>query len=127
MGVRLDADGDAHQHVLHHAGRTGDLVEPLDLGHRVQHDVADARLDRGRQFVDRFVVAVQGDSLGREARVQRDGEFTAGADVQRQALLVDPAGDLAAQERLGRVVHVRAAAERARRSRGSGTGSRPRR
>ena len=87
VGVRLDADGDADQHVLHDAGRAGDLVEALDLGHRVQHDVPDAGLDRGGQLVDGFVVAVQRDSLGREVGVQRDGELAAAADVQRQALL----------------------------------------
>ena len=64
------------------------------------------------QLVDGFVVAVQGDSLGREVGVQRDGEFAAAAHVQRQAFLVDPAGDLGAQERLGRVADVLAAAER---------------
>ena len=127
VGVRLDADRHPHQHVLHHARRAGDLVEPLDLGHRVQHDVADAGLHRGGQLVDGFVVAVQGDSLGREAGVQRDGELAAAAHVQRQAFLVDPARHLGAQERLGRVADVLAAAESRRRSRGSATGSRPRR
>ena len=48
----LDADGDAHQHVLHHAHFTGDRVEPLDLDHRVEHHVADARTHSARQFVD---------------------------------------------------------------------------
>ena len=93
-------------------GLAGDGVEPFDLGHRVQHHVADAGLDRRGQLGDRFVVAVQRDPLGREIRVQRHGELTAAAHVQRQALLVDPAGDLAAQECLGRVPDVVAAAER---------------
>ncbi len=61
---------------------------------------------RSGQFGDRFVVAVQRNSLRREVRVQRDGEFAAGADVQGQTLFGDPAGDLAAQESLGGVVHV---------------------
>ena len=59
--------------------------------------------------------------------MQRDGELAAAADIQRQAFLVDPARDLGAQERLGRVADVLAAAEGVRRSRGSVTGSRPRR
>ena len=127
VGVRLDADGDAHEHVLHDAGRTGDRVEAFDLGHRVEHDVPDAGLDGRGQLVDGFVVAVQRDSLGREVGVQRDGEFAATADVQRQALLVDPARHLGAQERLGGVVHVARRRRRRRRSRGSASGSRPRR
>ena len=79
MGVRLDADGHPHQNVLDDARRTGDGVQALDLDHRVQHDVADPGLDRGGELVDRFVVAVQRDSLGREVGVQRDGELAAGA------------------------------------------------
>ena len=47
----------------------------------------------------------------REVGVQRDRELAAAADVERQALFVDPAGDLGAQERLGGVAHVVAAAE----------------
>ena len=74
--------------------------------------MADAGLDRRGQLVDGFVVAVQRDSLGREVGVQRDGQFAAAAHVQRQAFLVDPARDLGAQERLGGVAHVLAAAER---------------
>ena len=68
VGVRLDADGDAHEHVLHDARGACDLVETLDLGHRVQHDVPDAGLHGRGQLVDGFVVAVQSDSLGREVR-----------------------------------------------------------
>ena len=109
--MRLDAHRHPHQYVLHDARRTGDLVEPLDLGHRVQHDVADPGLCRSGQLIDGFVVAVQGDSLGREVGVQRDGELAAAAYVQRQAFLVDPARHLGAQERLGRVADVLAAAE----------------
>ena len=78
------------------------------------HDVRDSGLDGSGQFGDRFVVAVQRDPLGREVGMQRDGQFAAGADVQRQAFLVDPAGDFAAQERLAGIVHVGAAAERGR-------------
>ena len=112
VGVRLDADGDPHENVLDDAGRAGDRVEAFDLGHRVEHDVADPGLDGRRQLVDGFVVAVQRDPLGREVGVQRDGQFAAAGHVERQALLVDPARHLGAQERLGGVAHVFAAAER---------------
>ena len=111
VGVRLDADRHADQHVLDDARVAGDRVEPFDLGHRVEHDVPDPGLDGRGELVDRFVVAVQRDPLGREVRVQRDGEFAAAAHVERQPLLVDPAGHLAAQERLGGVAHVVAPAE----------------
>ena len=62
----------------------------------------------------RFVVAVQRDPLGREVSVQCDRELAAGADVQRQAFLVDPACYFAGQEGLSGIVHVGAAAERRR-------------
>ena len=52
VGVRLDADGDPHENVLNDAGRTGDRVEAFDLGHRVEHHVADAGLDGSRQLFD---------------------------------------------------------------------------
>ncbi len=112
VGVRFDADGDADQHVLDDAGLARDGVESLDLDHRIHHDVRDAGLDGSGQLGDRFVVAVQRDSLGREVGMQRDRQFAAGADVQRQAFLVDPARDLTAQEGLSGIVHVGAAAER---------------
>ena len=48
---------------------------------------------------------------GGHLRPQRHGELAAGAGVQAQALLDHPAGDLGAQERLARVVHVGAAAQ----------------
>ncbi len=111
VGVRLHAGGDPHQHILDDARRTGDGLQALDLDLGVDHDVPDAGVHRGGELVDGLVVAVHGDSLGREAGVQRDRELAAGRHVQRQALLVHPAGDLAAQERLGGVVHVLPAAE----------------
>ncbi len=39
-------------------------------------------LDRRGEFVDRFVVAVQGDTVGGEVGVQGDGEFAAAGHVQ---------------------------------------------
>ena len=105
----------------------GDLVEPLDLGHRVEHDVPDAGLDRGGQLVDGFVVAVQGDSLRREAGVQRDRELAAAA--RRPA--TGPPRRSSARSRCTETPWPRSARARRRRTprrcRGSGTGSRPRR
>ena len=47
-------------------------------------------------------------SAGNPAR-KRDGQLAAAADVEREALLGDPARHLRAEERLGRVVHRRTA------------------
>ncbi len=127
VGVRLDADGDAHQNVLNDTRRAGDGVEALDLGHRVQHDVADAGLDGGGQLVDGFVVAVQGDSLGREVCVERDGEFAA-AGIRPAT---GPPRRSSGRPRCTGMPWRRNARIRRRRtprrSRGSATGSRPRR
>ena len=111
VGVGLDADGDADQHILDDTGLTGDGIKALDLGHRVDHDMTDAGLDRRGQLGDRFVVAVQRNPLRGEVGVQRDRQLAAGADVQREAFLVDPPRYFAAQEGLGGVVHVRTTAE----------------
>ena len=60
---------------------------------------------------ERLVGAVQRDPLGRESGAQREPQLAAGADVQRQPLVVQPAHDLGAQERLSGVVHAVGAAE----------------
>ena len=80
-------------------------------------DVPDPGVDGQLQLDERLVVAVQRDPLGREAGGQRQGQLVAAADVQVQAVLGDPAGHLAAEERLRRVVHV-GAGERGREVRG---------
>jgi hypothetical protein len=114
VGVRLDADRHAHQHVLHGALVASDPVQPDDLVERVQHDRADSDRHPRGELGGRFVVAVQGDPLGREVRAQRDLELAATAHVQRQPLLGDPSGHLDGQERLRRVVHEGRVAERRR-------------
>ena len=53
-----------------------------------------------------LVVAVEADPLHREARPLRDGELAAGADVEAESLLGDPAGDRRAEERLAGVEDV---------------------
>ena len=111
MGVRLDADGETNEDVLDDARLARDGIEALDFGHRVHNDVPDTGFDRGGQLRDGFVVAVEGNPLRREVGVQRDGQLAAGAHVEREALFVDPARYLAAQECLGGVVHIGAAAE----------------
>ena len=112
MGVGFHADGDPNENILDDTGSTGDLVESLDLDHRVQHDVTDAGLDGRGQLFDRFVVAVQGDSLGGKACMQGNGQLTAAGHVERKALFIDPARHLGAQERLRGVADVLTATER---------------
>ena len=56
------------QHILDHARRTGDGVEPFDLGHRVQHHMSHTGFHGGGRLVDGLVVAVQSDPLRRESR-----------------------------------------------------------
>ena len=111
MGVGFDADRDAHEHILNGVGFTGDPLKPLNFGHRVQHHVTDTVGDRRGQFRDRFIVAMQGDSLGGKACVQRHSELSPAGNVEGQPLLVDPAGHLSAQECLSGVTDMRTAAE----------------
>ena len=119
--VRLDPDSETNVDVLDDAGLARDGIEALDFGDRVQDDVPDTDFDRRGQFRDGFVVAVEGNPLRREASVQRDGELAAGGHIEREPFLVDPAGNLAAQEGLGRVAHVVAAAKGGRELAAPGT------
>src|SRR5215475_5550172 len=59
VGVGLHANSDPHENVLDDARGTGDVVEAFDLGHRVEHDMADPGLDGSGQLVYGFVVAVE--------------------------------------------------------------------
>ena len=106
MGVRLDADRDAHVDLLPHAGRLRSRREAGDLHVAVDDDPSDARVHGGSELTRRLVVAMQQDALGGETGSQRDGELTAGRDVEREPLLVDPADHRAAQKRLAGVVDV---------------------
>ena len=133
VGVRLDADGRADQHRHRRAaGRHAaarQRHQPVDLVEGVDDDVPDPGVDGQLQLDQRLVVAVQRDPLGREAGGQREGELVAAAGVQVQAVVGDPAGDLAAEERLRRVVDVGAgegvakSAARPRKSASSSTNS----
>ena len=80
--VSLHADGHANQYVGDDATLARQAVEALDLHHRVQHDVTDTGLECRVEFVEALVVAVQRDSLCREARVKGDRELTTGTDVE---------------------------------------------
>ncbi len=106
VGVGLDAHGDPDQDLGPHAVLVGQVAEAGDLLEGVDDDVADPGRDGLLELGDRLVVAVHGDPVGREADTQRDGQLTGAAHVDAEALLHDPPGDLAAQERLGGVVDL---------------------
>ena len=106
VGVRLHAGGDPHHHLGGALEVLGDLGEPLDLGEAVDDDPADAGVDGAAQLGVRLVVAVVADPGRVEAGAQRDGQLAAGADIQAQPLLVDPAGHGGAEEGLAGVEDV---------------------
>ena len=111
VGVCLDPDGHPHEDALPHAALDAHRVEPLDLGDRVDDDATDPGVQRGGQLGHRLVVAVQEHPLAREAGADGDRELAAGAHVEPEPLLLDPACDGGAQERLAGVEDL-AAAER---------------
>ena len=95
-------------------------------GGGVDHDTPYAVTHRRPQVAWRLGVSVQHDPVSREAHRTRHRELACRADVQRQALLRDPSGHGAAQERLAGVGDLRAGKRGGSRS-GTGTGRRPRR
>ena len=111
MGVRLDADGDPDEHVLHGSGVLRHRVQPGDLQQGVHDHRTHPGRDTGPELVDGLVVAVHGDPIRGKSRLQGHGQLAPGAHVQRQTLLGHPTGDLDGEKRLGRVVHVLRCAE----------------
>lgn len=111
VGVGLDADGDADLHPLADAVPLGDVGDADDLLEGVEHDPPDARLDGPLDLGDGLVVAVEGDALGGHPGVQRGGQLTAGADVEVQPLLLQPAHDGAGEKGLPGVEDVGVRAE----------------
>lgn len=106
VGVRLDADRHPDLHRLADAQFVGDVRDADDLLEGVEHDPPDARLDGPADLGGGLVVAVEGDPGGRHPGVQRGGQLAAGADIEVEPLLVQPADDGAGKERLARVEDV---------------------
>ncbi len=104
--MRLHAGGDPDQHALAHTCGLGDERQPGQLLERVEHHPADAGGHRPPQLLDRLVVAVKQDPVGREAGALGYGQLPAGAHVQGKPLGGHPAGDRDTEERLARVVDV---------------------
>ena len=97
VGVGPHAGDHAHEHALlvgHEALEAVDVVEVVD------HDRADARVDRAPEVLVGLRVAVQVDARGVDARRQRVHQLAGPGDVAAQALLGDRAQDRRARERL---------------------------
>lgn len=101
---------DAEPHGLHPAGARRGIRDPIDLDLAVDDDHADAHGDAALDLGERLVVAVEADAGRVGARCERDGEFAAGAHVDREALVGHPAHDRPGEERLAGVIdgHSRA-------------------
>ena len=91
------------------AGGVGDAA---DLLRGVEHDRADAGLDRGRAARRRTCRCRAGrGTVAGHARGEGERELSAGRDVEAQALVAHPAGHVGGEERLRGVVDVRVRAE----------------
>ena len=99
VGGRANARGDAE----HHALPPAQPLEPVDLVERVDHDVADAALDRHAQLGLGLVVPVHVDPLGGDAGLQGQVQLAARGDVAGEALLVHQPVNRRAREGLARV------------------------
>ena len=87
----------------------GRALEAVDVVGVVDHDHADAGVERVADVEVALGVAVQQDVLGIEAGGQRDRQLAGRGDVAAQPLLGEDARDRRARERLGGEVHVGAA------------------
>ena len=94
-------------------------LQPLELDEVVDHDVADAGVERHPQLGLALGVAVQVDLLGVEARVEREVQLAARGDVAGQALLGEEAQDRRRRERLGGEVDLEVVGALRRRRPGS--------
>ena len=107
VGVRLDADGHPDHDRRDDAELGGHRGDPVDLVEGVDHDAADpvGRAPRGSRRWSCCCRASRSAPAG-NLRAPRDGQLAAGADVEVQALVGDPARDGRAEEGLARVEDV---------------------
>ena len=80
-----------------------ECLDAVDLVEGVDDDATDATFEGEPQLRDRLGVAVQHETFGREAGLQREAGLTAGGDVEEQALLRDESRHRSAEERLARI------------------------
>jgi hypothetical protein len=94
VGVRVDAERDAHEHVRHPRGRP--RARPR---RRIEDDRRAARRGRAQERLV-LVVAVDDEPLPVEPRPAREGELALGCDVGADALLVQQPEQRDVRERL---------------------------
>ena len=97
MPVDVDIGGDAEQDLL----RPACLARQVgDFHQRVHHHPTDADRRRVTQLVERFRVTVQHDSGRVEPAGEGGRQLAAGAHIDSEVLLCDPARDRRCQQRL---------------------------
>src|SRR3954469_15322308 len=111
MRVGADAGRHAQLHALHRARRHS-VLEQVDVGVVVDHDVPDAGVHGLGDLLRRLRVAVQVDARGVEGGLEGDGQLAARGDVAGQALLAEDAQHRRAGERLGGEVDLEVLAAR---------------
>ncbi len=109
--VRLDPDVDADEHGRPHAAGSGERGDPSGLLGGVHDDPPHPVLQGAVDLRVGLVVAVQRHPRRVEPGSQADRQLPTSAGVQPQPLLEDPAGHRDREERLARVVDIRAAAQ----------------
>src|SRR6478735_2137535 len=109
--VGLDPHGDTDEDRRDDTELGGNRGDALDLVEGVDDDAAHAVVEGIADLGDALVVAVQADPVAGDAGALGHGELAAGAHVEVQALVMDPARDLGAQEGLPRIEDVCATRE----------------
>ena len=105
VGMHLDARRHPGQHRDRGRGRIGRSVhqslQAVDLVEGVDDDAAHSGLEGHGQLVVRLVVAVEDQTIGRDAGRQGHVHLAAGGDIETEPLLVGQTGHGQAQECLG--------------------------
>ena len=127
VGVRLDADGDPDQHrwPRRRGSAATSASRSISSNESTTMRPTPASTARVSSATD-LLLPWKPIRAGSKPGAQGDAQLAAGADVEAQALLGDPARDRRAEERLARVVDVDAG-EGVAEGPGRGRGSRPRR
>ena len=106
VGVRLDARRGPDEDLWPEPVVGMELREPVELVEAVDHDATHPGGPRVPQLLDRLVVAVEHEALGRNAGGQGHVQLAAGGHVEVHPLFVREARHRQAQEGLGGVGHA---------------------
>ena len=106
VGVRLDAGRGPDEDLRPEPVVGMELREPVELVEAVDHDATHPGGPRLPQLLDRLVVAVEHEALGRNASGQGHVQLAAGGHIEVHPLLVRQARHGQAQEGLGGVGHA---------------------